>query len=377
MHFTRVILSATFLCSLIASGQSDPEASKKRFESIRARHENGEAISDEDRQWALRYMQQRQGSGRSAGEQQRFNEEFVRKHPPRERTGLVPLPDLTGGSYQGEAGGLYPGSRNVPPDAHARAGVALAKSIVPLDGDGQRSPEGKIVLLSIGMSNTTREFRMFQQLAAGEKLNPHLVIVDGAQGGQTARITADPQAKFWQVVQQRLEKAGVTSAQVQVAWIKQANARPNEGFPEAARKLQRDLEGTLRNLREKFPNLKIAYLSSRIFGGYALTPLNPEPYAYEGGFAVKWVISDQIAGKPELNYDPARGTVRSPWLAWGPYLWADGVNGRKTDGLTWAEDDFTVNDRTHPSEAGQRKVARLLLEFLQTDPTARPWFTGN
>jgi hypothetical protein len=40
---------------------------------------------------------------------------------------------------------------------------------------------------------------------------------------------------------------------------------------------------------------------------------------------VKWLIADQIAGNPELNYDPAKGRVRAAWLAWGPYIWADGV----------------------------------------------------
>jgi len=46
--------------------------------------------------------------------------------------------------------------------------------------------------------------------------------------------------------------------------------------------------------------------------------LNPEPQAYEEGFPVKWLIGDQIAGKPELNYDPAKGAAQSPWIAWGP-----------------------------------------------------------
>ena len=77
-------------------------------------------------------------------------------------------------------------------------------------------------------------------------------------------------------------------------------------------------------LHNKFPNLKIAYLSSRIYGGWAASPLNPEPHAYEEGFSAKWLIADQIAGKPELNYDPAKGAVQSPW--------ADGLKGRN-DGM--------------------------------------------
>jgi hypothetical protein len=40
---------------------------------------------------------------------------------------------------------------------------------------------------------------------------------------------------------------------------------------------------TLYNLHERFPNLKVTYLSSRICAGYAATPLNPEPHAFERG----------------------------------------------------------------------------------------------
>jgi len=74
--------------------------------------------------------------------------------------------------------------------------------------------------------------------------------------------------------------------------------------------MQEELVRVLHILHNKFPNLKIAYLSSRIYGGWAASPLNPEPHAYEEGFSVKWLIADQIAGKPGkpgLNYDPAKG----------------------------------------------------------------------
>jgi len=293
---------------------------------------------------------------------------------PRESTGLIPLPDLAEGSYQGEQGGLYPGGRNTPPPAHLQAGLAAAKSVVPLDAEGNPAPGGRIVFVTIGMSNTTMESQAFLRLAGADSgINPRVALVDGAQNGQTARITANPDANFWLVVNQRLVAAGVTAKQVEVAWIKQANAQPTAPFPVEAKRLQADLVATLHNLRGQFPNLKIAYLSSRIYGGFAVTPLNPEPHAYEGGFAVKWTVGAQIAGDADLNYDPAKGAVRSPWIAWGPYLWADGVKGRKQDSLTYSRADLGT-DGTHPSAQGSEKVGRLLLEFLKRDPTARPWF---
>src|SRR5262249_19453133 len=120
------------------------------------------------------------------------------------------------------------------------------------------------------------------------------------------------------------------------------------------------------------PRIRVVYLSSRIYGGYATTPLNPEPYAYESGFAVRWLIQDQITEHGKLNFIAGHGPILAPWLAWGPYLWANGAQPR-ADGLTWVPEDFSP-DGTHPSPQGRDKVAKMLLQFLKTEPTARIWF---
>jgi lysophospholipase L1-like esterase len=294
---------------------------------------------------------------------------------------LIALPELGKGEYKGSPGGLYPDGKNERPAAHEKAGLAFAQNVQPLDEDGQPAKDGKIVLLSVGMSNTTQEFSMFQQIAnRAEDKNPRLVLVDGAQGGMTASAIQElqqPRGKqFWQTVDERLKRAGVSRAQVQVAWLKEADAGPNEGFPKYARKLQEELANIARLMHQRFPNLKMVYLSSRIFGGYATTRLNPEPYAYESGFSVKWLIEQQIKDEPSLNYDPAKGEVKAPWLSWGPYLWAKGKE-KNSDGLFYEESDF-AGDGTHPSMAGRRKVAEQLLRFFKTDSTAKPWFIkGN
>jgi len=41
----------------------------------------------------------------------------------------------------------------------------------------------------------------------------------------------------------------------------------------------------LHNLHHRFPNLKLIYLVTCIYGGYADLPLNSEPHAFETGFA--------------------------------------------------------------------------------------------
>ena len=82
-----------------------------------------------------------------------------------------------------------------------------------------------------------------------------------------------------------------------------------EGFPKYAKTLQEGDwdEGGSATPPAPIPNVKLAYLSSRTYGGYATTPLNPEPYAYESGFSVKWLIEGQLKGEAALNYDPGEG----------------------------------------------------------------------
>ncbi|HXX92905.1 MAG TPA: hypothetical protein VEN81_04680, partial [Planctomycetota bacterium] len=233
---------------------------------------------------------------------------------------------------------------------------------------------GKIVLISVGMSNTTQEFSRFMQLA-GAKRGGAFVIVDGAQGGQAAIQWDTAEARPWGEVERRLQASGVTAPQVQVVWIKQALIQQGQHgeFPAHARKLQEELSKIVRLAKSKYPNLRLAYLSSRIYAGYAKTPLNPEPYAYEGAFSVRWLIQDQLKGSKDLNADPARGEVKAPVLLWGPYLWGDGTNARKCDGLVWNEADL-AKDGTHPSDSGREKVGQMLLKFFKGEPTAQGWF---
>ena len=268
-----------------------------------------------------------------------------------------PLTDLGKTKYHGYRGGLYGNGKNSPPKTYLKSGLTRAKAVKPIGG--------KIVLLSIGMSNTTQEFSAFKRIAdADSRKNPALTIVDGAQGGQDAEIVKDPSARFWSVVDQRLAAAGATSLQVQAVWVKEAIARPTEAFPADAKRLQGDLRAIDGILRRRFPNLQLVYVSSRTYAGYASTALNPEPFAYDSGFAVKWLVLDRIAGK-----------TAGPWIAWGPYLWTNGEKGRK-DGLVWTCAD-TRADGTHPSPSGQQKVAQLLLNFFTTNATARPWFLSS
>jgi hypothetical protein len=308
-------------------------------------------------------------------------------------SGAIPLIDMGQRMYEGFAGGLYPGG-NTPPAEHASAGLARARLVQPLDANGDPDAAGKYVLLSIGMSNTTQEFCSqssgppcdawtFMGLAAADPQVNHssLAIVNGASGGQDAPTWEAPDdANYDRVRDTRLAPLGLSERQVQVVWIKEARARPTVALPAAdadAYQLEHDLANVLRAVKVRYPNVLQVFLSSRTYAGYATSSLNPEPYAYESGFSVKWLIEAQIAQAAtgvvsdarigNLGYD----TV-APWAAWGPYLWADGQTPR-SDGLTWSASDFQ-SDGTHPSRSGEEKVGRMLLAFFKTSPFTRCWF---
>ena len=289
-------------------------------------------------------------------------------------TGRVPLNDLGPGLYLGVPGGLYPGGVNTRPAAHQAAGLAIANAIVPLDTLGVPDPvNGRVLLISIGMSNATQEFSRFVVKSNADALRRSTTrVVDCAIGGQAANVIDDPAVPYWDSVATRLRGRGFSPAQVQVAWIKEADAGPTGTFAVSSESLAVHLARIVRILKVECPNVKLAYFTSRIYAGYATTMLNPEPYAYESAFAVRQVIEKQLAGDPTLNYDPGAGPVQAPWLAWGPYLWADGLSAR-SDGLTWACSELAA-DGTHPAPAGQLKVADSLLAFFRWDDTTAPWY---
>lgn len=295
-------------------------------------------------------------------------------------TGLLPLTDLRGETHLGYAGGLYPSESNVRPPQTETDALTLAQQILPRDTFGQADPNGRIVMVSIGMSNTNQEFGVFISRAnADAQKNSRLSIINGAQGGQDAADWVDPNAPTWAAVDQRLAQAGLTPQQVQVVWLKQAQAGPAALGDSATNivLLKDKLEAIARNLTIHYPNVKLAYVSSRT-RAYVLGPqgLNPEPFAYESGFSAQQLIADQIAGAADLNYDPARGPVVAPLLLWGPYIWADGTKAR-SDGFAWLPHDVRASDMTHPETSGREKVAYELLSFMHNDATARPWYLAS
>jgi len=247
------------------------------------------------------------------------------------------------------------------------------------------------------------------QALAVTGINSKLMIINGALGGQDAKQWLDPTACLASPIQNYcnnydriagtncvsscapgvLPSFSLTEKQVQVIWLKEADEGPTVSLPQAtadAYTLEKDLGKIIRAAKARYPNLQLIVLSSRIYAGYATTPLNPEPYAYESAFAVKWAIAAQINQADNGGaVDPIAGDLSygtAPWIGWAAYLWANGTTAR-SDGTIWCngqpgppcntEIDF-ASDGTHPSQPGQTKVGTMLVNFFKTSPYTSGWF---
>lgn len=330
----------------------------------------------------------------------------------------IPLIDMTPSeNYLSFQGGLYENSTDTVPMDHNTAGLAAAAAIQPLDTNGNPSPSGKIVFVAVGRSTAVDEFAVFMNQAATNSGINHatLVIVDGALTGAkpcdwtvaSGRPSCDPalENQYDRVRDAVLAPLGLTEKQVQATWIEEYNGDPaadsfqslcnpanvgcsnNVSHTEALR-YEQQLGGILRAAKTRWPNLLQAFHSSRVYGGYATTDHSSEPYAYEYGFSVKWLIQAQILQirSRGASIDPTAGDLNytagaAPWMAWGPYTWANGDTPR-SDGLLWCngqtgspcngEVDFQP-DGTHPNTQGGQKVANLLMSFFLNSPYT-PWF---
>jgi hypothetical protein len=319
-------------------------------------------------------------------------------------TGRPPLTDVGPGGYLGYDGGLFPQASNTDNPKHAAAGEAIARSIVPLGPDGVAEPvNGKFVYTYIGISLTYLDWWGSQDIAKADiyapaenfnyralnlpNINPKLSLPHAIRGQNGFYHWTDPTSTFWPDMIKILARQGVTPAQVQILWAFTPGNGVGPGpdgnrFPRNA-ELQRD--GTVRMLHailRYFPNTKIVYLSSKHFA-WSSNPdgsLVWEPFSHDSAWGTKWAIEQQIKGDPALNYDPAKGSVKAPWITWGPYFWTDAGRPRGYDSLTWTcPDDVYVlkNDFSHQSPAGIRLQAGMLLNQMMNDPSATPWFLNN
>jgi hypothetical protein len=338
----------------------------------------------------------------------------------------TPINDLATRTYLGFEGGLYEHGANVVPTDDESSGKLYTSEIAPLDVNGNPDAnQGHVILLSLGMSNALIEFNGFEKATESSSLANQATLAEwnGAQSGQDACYwfpaygppECNPTTENeYDRISKGLAQSNLSYLQVQAVWVDSANGRfhsENRGClplgtlcnslcnPAAAGCLntanktnalneEEEFAETLRAAKARFPNLKLAFFSARVFGGYAIggqDEADPEPFAYETGFAVKWLIQAQINQMRTGTIDPVAGDLSfdvAPWITWGPYFWADG-NIPRSDGLAWCfgqkgapcrgEFDFSSGG-IHLNATGSTKAGKLLLNYFTTSPYAVPWF---
>ncbi len=346
----------------------------------------------------------------------------------------TPLMDMKAGqTYMSFPGNLYENNSNLAPSDHEADGITLGSQIQPLDVNGNPSANGAIAFISVGLSNTSLEFGGFVKYVAdpsrSAQVNPKLAVLNGAKPGEAAcsyadavltpaetctippYTSTDTQNQYDRIRDEVLATAtgapgvapgcGTTSnpclteKQVQAVWLKEASPAPegsgfstlcdpssagcvNSATTTEAVHFEQQIGQMVRAMRARYPNLKQVFLASRIYAGYIIIDKSPEVYAYEYGFSAKWAIQAQIDQTRGLGTDPVAGNLNygdgtAAWIAWGPYLWADGANPR-SDNLVWIRDtDYQTKDYQHPSTAGINKVDGLLFTFFTTSAYT-PWF---
>lgn len=299
-------------------------------------------------------------------------------------TGLIPLVDLKTDYYMGEQGGLYPGGSNKPTGPHKDDGVALAKSLKPLDSLGNVDwTNGKIGVISLGASTTGEPWNHFIDLTkVDHTINPCIQFANGCYGGKGLDIMAYPDLYgwYWDYVMNRLTSDHVSPDQVEVAWFKSGSKMDTTVtwplFPNAIADRYTEC---LQVILQKFPNIKLVFMSGFVYGGYADSTKEfyhvcVEPGSYWNNWAVKFLVQRQIDGDTALKYTNP-GKV-APYIAWGPNEWADGVNANHYDSLYWdCEEDFLPDGGGyHLTNAGRDKEANLIMTFFKTSLLTKKWF---
>jgi hypothetical protein len=208
-----------------------------------------------------------------------------------------------------------------------------------------------------------------------------LVIVNGAADSLDIATWMSPASPNYDRIKVgRLNPLGLSENQVQAIWLNVEIPRGSVGLPSDSA----DVYGVVtsvaqvaRTLKIRYPMLQLLFVTSPIFGGYSAADSAHEPYNYEAGFAVKWVIESQLAEMRNEAPNPRAGSLSyvkktAPVIVWGPYLWSNG-NSPRTDAFQWDRIDFKT-DGIHLSQTGETKMATVLLEFFRTSLYTRCWF---
>jgi hypothetical protein len=305
-----------------------------------------------------------------------------------DNSGLIPLTDLGTGFYEGIQGGLYPGGSNTRPAVHQQKGIDISHTIEPLNDAGTVSYDnGQVLFIGMGGSNASNAYNMFIDTMKHYdwKGTSQCMNVKGLfYGGKDLHDMIDTTSTFyWDELQGRLFNRNDTWEQVQIVWILEQSELDTPDIAYYIDYVADQYTTLMHVMLDSMPNLKMVYLSGFHYTGYThpeheLYDFLVEPKGYWGNLAIKELIERQINGDPLLDFE-GEGRV-APYVNWGPYFWADGVNPRGGDFLTWPCEDYRDDDTGggfHLEEIGKYKEAKMLINFFETDTVASWWYKAG
>ncbi|MBK7036976.1 MAG: hypothetical protein IPH42_11745 [Bacteroidetes bacterium] len=305
-----------------------------------------------------------------------------------DNSGLIPLTDLGTGFYEGIQGGLYPGGSNTRPAVHQQKGIDISHTIEPLNDAGTVSYDnGQVLFIGMGGSNASNAYNMFIDTMKHYdwKGTSQCMNVKGLfYGGKDLHDMIDTTSTFyWDELQGRLFNRNDTWEQVQIVWILEQSELDTPDIAYYIDYVADQYTTLMHVMLDSMPNLKMVYLSGFHYTGYThpeheLYDFLVEPKGYWGNLAIKELIERQINGDPLLDFE-GEGRV-APYVNWGPYFWADGINPRGGDFLTWPCEDYRDDDTGggfHLEEIGKYKEAKMLINFFETDTVASWWYKAG
>jgi hypothetical protein len=185
---------------------------------------------------------------------------------------------------------------------------------------------------------------------------------------------------YWEYLQDKLISRAESWDKIQIVWIFTHSEIAENDSIKFIKTIVSQYTTLLQRMQDSMSNLKQVFFSGFHYTGYThpshhLYESLSEPKAYWGNIAIKTLIERQIAGDPELAFEGPGKKV--PYLAWGPYFWADGTNPRLIDSLIWPCEDYRDDDTGggfHLEQSGKWKEAQMLMNFFENDPVASKWY---
>jgi hypothetical protein len=198
------------------------------------------------------------------------------------------------------------------------------------------------------------------QIASTPTVNSDVYFVDC---DQPTRVTPNWNSSLtgteWSLCEGQVADSGLTDAQIQAATMEITSGNPGPSGLVTLSSMSHappcvlgdtsvidacfveyEAGDVIRLAKEKFPNLKILYLYTRAYGGWAITTLAPEPNAYEYGFSAQWLVRAQINqadnGGAVSTVDGNLAYSAAPVVLFAPYQWASGATAN-SEGTVWPD----------------------------------------